>query len=97
MNKKINLKELMQFYIEFYLDQIDHELRQAFMRTKQLQLNSNEFLIKIKECLRMSLNMSTEKLNFVSEQLLDFTSLKQIIFLFVNEDLRNQVEENKQN
>ena len=87
----------MQFYIEFYLDQIDHELRQAFMRTKQLQLNSNEFLIKIKECLRMSLNMSTEKLNFVSEQLLDFTSLKQIIFLFVNEDLRNQVEENKQN
>ena len=32
LDKKISMFDLMQFYIELYLDQIDHELKRAFMQ-----------------------------------------------------------------
>ena len=58
------------------------------MLAKQLQKNSGEFLLKIKECLRKGLNIKNER---ISEEVLDYTNLKQIIYLhYTNEVYEKQ-------
>ena len=73
-SQKMNLKDLMKFYIELYLGQIDHEFKKAFMLAQQLQ--TGEFLVMIQKCLRKGLNIRYE-----SDDVLDYTKLKHFIYL----------------
>ena len=55
---KINLKDLMQGYVEMQLDKVDDKMKQAYMQCLQMNTNTNQFSEEIKACLQKSLNIN---------------------------------------